>query len=65
MEWGSQLPQNTHGQGGTYNWHTVNKMKSEGIQSNSIWPESTSGRLFAFAVGDEIHPGFCYHDKEN
>ena len=46
-------------------WHTVNKMKSEGTQSSAIWSISTRGRLFALAVGNEIHPGFCCCDKEN
>lgn len=47
------------------NWHTVNKMKSEGIQNDSVWSISTRGRLFALAIGNEIHPAFCYGDKEN
>lgn len=50
---------------GTYDWGTVSKMKNEGVQSNPIWPTSASGRLFAFALGDEIHPGFCYGNRED
>ena len=49
-----------HGQEGTCNWDIVNKIKGAGILSNPFWQISTNGRLFAFAISDEIHPDFCY-----
>ena len=47
-----------HGQGDTNNWDRVKKMAGERILRDPMWQIPASGGLFAFAIDDEIHPGF-------